>query len=828
VFSASHSHLPPPLPSTIKQSARVARQALRTALIGAGLIILGLVAERALFHVSFNEAKNRLREVTELSGRILLLDERLTTSAELAAAKGEPVWVARYDEDIPRMDAAIARATALAPPDLARRFDAETRTANDRLVAHERRAFDLLREGNRAQALEVLRSAEYAAQKWVLSEGTARLTSGLIAASEREVTWLLLRAAAIVAGLVLVGFGAIYALLGRRLARTEADLVTADLQLARTVANLHDANQQLTEQNARFDTALENINQGLCFFDENSRLIVANRRYADLYGLRSHQAVPGATLAAIVAARVVAGTAPAGMTGQEYLDWRETNSRESSRAALQLEMPLQDGRIVAIHHRTLDGGGWVATHEDVTERRQAERRIAHMASHDALTGLGNRLLFHERLDALVGTATADASAPSVAVLCLDLDHFKRVNDTLGHGVGDALLQDVAKRIVSTVGDDGSAVIARLGGDEFAVIWTGLGRDGEGLITAGGRLATQLVARLSEPYLVDGHRVTVGASVGIAFAPRDGRDSYTLLKMADLALYRAKARGRGTCEEFDPVMDAEAQARRGLEEDLREALLRGQFELHYQPLLNLPTDRISGFEALLRWNHPTRGVVPPATFIPVAEEIGLIGPLGDWVLRTACAEAATWPAHLKVAVNLSPVQFKSRSLVTSVVQALAASGLLAQRLELEITESVLLAETDSNINQLHQLRRLGVRIAMDDFGTGYSSLSYLRAFPFDKIKIDRSFVRDLGPIDRKHADDEASYQGAAIIRAVAGLGASLGMCITAEGVETGDQLNRVRAEGCTEVQGYHLSPPRPAVELSALLCAFAARDERRAA
>jgi diguanylate cyclase (GGDEF)-like protein/PAS domain S-box-containing protein len=434
---------------------------------------------------------------------------------------------------------------------------------------------------------------------------------------------------------------------------------------------------------------------------------------------------------------------------------------------------------------------------DVTERKQAEARIAYMAHHDALTGLPNRVMFHERLDELLARVRRQGN--SIAVLCLDLDHFKGVNDTLGHPIGDELLKAVAQRLKKCLRD--SDVVARLGGDEFAIVQSPVGSPTEANI-----LANTLIEVVSRPYEVQGHEFVVGASIGIALAPNDGAAADLLLRNADMALYRAKAEGRGTAHFFEPEMDRRIQARRVLELDLRKAFANGELELFYQPLISISTNAVSGFEALLRWRHPERGMVPPAEFIPLAEDIGLIVPLGEWVLRQACSEAVRWPGELKVAVNLSPAQFRSRGVVKAVLTALAYSGLPASRLELEITETVLLGETDTNLATLHQLRQIGVRISMDDFGTGYSSLSYLRSFPFDKIKIDRSFV----------SESSERPDCAAIIRAVAGLGASLGIPTTAEGVETVDQLARVRAEGCTEVQGYLFSPPRPASELGALI------------
>jgi diguanylate cyclase (GGDEF)-like protein len=440
---------------------------------------------------------------------------------------------------------------------------------------------------------------------------------------------------------------------------------------------------------------------------------------------------------------------------------------------------------------------------DVTERKHAEARIAYMAHHDALTDLPNRVLFNERLNELL--ARTPQQGESLAVHCLDLDHFKGVNDTLGHPIGDELLKTVAQRLRQAL--RGSDMVARLGGDEFAVVQFPLRSPDEA-----SALANKLIELVSRPYEVHGHEFVVGASIGIALAPNDGTASDILLRNADMALYRAKAEGRGTAHFFEPEMDRRIQARRMLELDLRKAFANGEFELFYQPLINLNTDSVSGFEALLRWRHPERGMVTPAEFIPLAEEIGLIVPLGEWVLRQACSEAVRWPGGLKVAVNLSPLQFRNRGVVKAVVNALAYSQLAPNRLELEITESVLLGETDANLATLHQLREIGVSISMDDFGTGYSSLSYLRCFPFDKIKIDRSFVKELS--ERPDC--------VAIIRAVAGLGLSLGIATTAEGIETTEQLERVRAEGCTEVQGYLFSPPRPASELGAFIRAEPAK------
>ncbi len=434
---------------------------------------------------------------------------------------------------------------------------------------------------------------------------------------------------------------------------------------------------------------------------------------------------------------------------------------------------------------------------DVTAKRQAEARIAHMAHHDALTGLPNRVLFHERLDEALLRVRRDRD--KFAVLYLDLDEFKNVNDSLGHAAGDKLLAAVADRLRTCL--RGSDMVAKFGGDEFAVLQMGLAGPPEA-----GILAERIVTLLSEPYDIEGQQVVIGTSVGIALAPADGETSDQLLRNADMALYQAKEDGRCTSCFFQPGMGASIRAHHTLELDLRKALGASEFEVYYQPLVTLETGVICGFEALLRWHHPLRGMVAPAEFIPLAEEIGLIVPIGEWVLRQACTEAAAWPDDLKVAVNLSPVQFKKGNLPQMVFATLASAGLPAARLELEITESIFLAESKANLATLRRLRALGVGISMDDFGTGYSGLSYLRAFPCDKIKIDRSFISELSE----------SADCMAIIKAITNLGSNLGIPTLAEGVETETQLAWLREAGCTEMQGYLFSRPVPASEIAELL------------
>ena len=550
---------------------------------------------------------------------------------------------------------------------------------------------------------------------------------------------------------------------------------------------------ELTAQNARFDTAINNMSQGLCLFDSQRRLVVCNERYARIYGLPNELVKPGTPFQAILGHRLSHGMYAGSDPESHALTLHSIIANSEPSVSIH---DMKDGRSIVVKHQPMADGGWVATQEDITEQRRIEAQIAHMARHDALTDLANRVLLRERLEEALKDLSGDGS---VAVLCLDLDRFKEVNDTLGHPVGDALLKAVAGRLLGCVRE--TDTVARIGGDEFAVVQT-LARQPQG-VTA---LAERILEAITAPYEINGHQIVVGTSVGISVAPNDGTDPGNLIKNADLALYRVKGDGRGTYRFFEPAMDALMHARRKLETDLRCALLDGHLELHYQPILDAQSNKITTCEALLRWNHPERGRVSPAEFIPMAEETGLIGPIGEWVLRTACAQAATWPGDVKVAVNLSPLQFNWGDLVLSVSQSLATAGLAADRLELEITESVLLENTERTLTILHRLHQLGARVSLDDFGTGYSSLSNLRGFSFDKIKIDQSFVQALG------RDNDAL----AIVEAVIGLGARLDMTTTAEGVETEDQLEWLRAMGITEVQGYFMARPMPANDVADLL------------
>jgi diguanylate cyclase (GGDEF)-like protein/PAS domain S-box-containing protein len=567
--------------------------------------------------------------------------------------------------------------------------------------------------------------------------------------------------------------------------------------------DLRERETELRLQNLRFNAALENMPQGLCMFDRDQRLVVSNVQYATLYGLDPERLKIGTPFRDILEWRVSNGSCPE--NGEAYIEGRLAEVDRGTSYFTVDEM--QDGKYIEVIFQPLAEGGWVAIHDDVTQQKRSEERISHMAHHDALTDLPNRVMLREQLDRHLSTVKRDGS---LAVLCLDLDYFKQVNDTLGHPVGDRLLCAVGKRLRECVRD--TDIVARLGGDEFAIIQPGLEQP-----MAASALAQRLVEELARPFMTEGHEIVIGTSIGISVAPSDGIDPDVLLKSADMALYRAKDNGRSAFSFFEAGMDADMHERRTVEIDMRKAIAAGEFELYYQPLINLEQNSISGFEALLRWNHPTRGIVSPGTFISLAEETGLIIPLGEWVLRQACAEAAKWPDDIKVAINLSPVQFRSKNLVGAVMSAVANAGILSSRVELEITEAILLQNNDATLATLHQLRSLGVGISMDDFGTGYSSLSYLRSFPFDKIKIDQSFVRGLD----KNSD------AIAIIHAVSGLGIGLGMTTTVEGVETKEQLDLVRAEGCTEVQGYLFSKPQPAAEVPRLLASFGKKKKAAA-
>ena len=532
----------------------------------------------------------------------------------------------------------------------------------------------------------------------------------------------------------------------------------------------------------QLDAALNNMVQGLCMFDAEHRLVLCNDRYLEMFGVSRESVVPGIGVLGLLQRVESAGDFAAGAAEKMHQDYR---ARVFSNGTDSYQQEFPDGRTIAVSRRELPGGGWVDTHEDITERRRAEKQIAYMAEYDALTDLPNRNLFQRTLTEALNES---AKTHELALFCLDLDGFKGVNDMFGHPVGDELLRQAARRLEGCVGDQ--AMVARLGGDEFAILQCGRQQP-----NGANALALIVTEALNAPYDLGGNQAVVGASIGIAVSPGDATTSDEILKCADMALYGAKRDGRGTCRFFEPQMNARVKARRRLEVDLRAAIAEKQFEMFYQPILSVISNEVIAFEALIRWRHPERGMVSPGEFIPVAEETGLIIPLGEWILRQVCADALSWPLNIRVAVNLSPVQFRSLDLVQTVFSALATTHLAPGRLELEITETALLQDNEAVLEKLHQLKSYGLQISMDDFGTGYSSLSYLRSFPFDKIKIDQSFVRELG----KREDSLA------IIRAVISLGKNLGMTIIAEGVETDDQLGLLRQERCDEVQGFLFSP-----------------------
>ncbi|NKL37209.1 EAL domain-containing protein [Rhizobium leguminosarum bv. viciae] len=557
--------------------------------------------------------------------------------------------------------------------------------------------------------------------------------------------------------------------------------------------NISTLSQAFDGQKKLFEIILNNLPLGLSVFDSDQRLTLSNIRFRQLFDLTDEDVIAGATIADLTAkmrGTESASAKPGRRTGR----YSSVNARSSG--IRRREWLMDDGRIIQSMVTILSDGSNISIHADITEDRRAAERITYLAHHDPLTGLPNRIHFREQVDA---TLTERKPDEQIALVHLNLDRFKSINNTMGVSVGDKILQQVAERIRASAGSENS--LARLGSDEFAILQTG--RQQPWNVTA---LAEQIRRELSGPFFHGEKQVELSVSMGIAVAPEDGEETDVLLKNAGVALSHAKADGRKRERFFTGEMEAQMQLRHALEADLRAAVENEEFELHYQPLYDLSERRICGFEALIRWNHPVRGRVPPMDFIPLAEEVGLVVDIGRWVLRRACNDAALWPEGIKIAVNVSAIQFSSSDLTRDVNEALAAAALSPSRLELEITESVLMENLSEVLPILHALKERGIRISMDDFGTGYSSLSYLSSFPFDKIKIDKSFVNDI--VDNKEAH--------AIMRAIILLGDALGMRVTVEGVETAAQLALLECEECDEIQGYHISPPRPVCDVPHLL------------
>jgi diguanylate cyclase (GGDEF)-like protein/PAS domain S-box-containing protein len=567
-------------------------------------------------------------------------------------------------------------------------------------------------------------------------------------------------------------------------------------ELTDTYRDLAKTAKTLQLQNERFEAAINNMSQGLCMFDGDGMLVVHNEQLYKLFGVSTEVDLEKKSLEDLIK---IARQARGDKAFSDTLS-KAYRNLILSRSSATLHMEYRDGQVLSVAHHPLSDGGFVHTFEDITDRHKAEAKVNHLATHDVLTDLPNRRLFKLRIE--------DALAKSLgrsAIFCLDLDGFKAINDTLGHAAGDELLTEVAQRLRDSVRNGDT--VSRLGGDEFAILIQSLHDE-----TAASILAERIVRELGKSFDLAGNTVNIGVSIGIAMAPRDGNSPERIIKSADMALYEAKRAGRGCFKFFEPRLDVLSHKRRALEMDLRRALDENQFELYFQPLVASEGRYITGFEALLRWNHPERGQVAPMDFIPLAEELGLIVPIGDWVIRTACATAAQWPDDVSIAVNVSARQFVNHDLVDVVSQALRTTGLDPARLEIEMTETALIDSGGQMTGSMRDLRKLGVRIAMDDFGTGYSSLAYLRRFRFSKVKIDRSFVSDL----------EGDPQSIAIVRAVVALCASLGIVTTAEGVETNAQANILIQENCTQLQGYFFGRPSPASAVPGMLQALGHR------
>lgn len=634
-------------------------------------------------------------------------------------------------------------------------------------------------QGNDFGVTEALRLiTPVAAEMRALSARASAFGAARVAEDKNGLSRLHLIFTCVAYGLIVCGIALIVLLLvqNRALARAHG-------RLGATSATLGLTHEALALQNQRFNAALNSMSQALCTCNANGQLVVFNERFTELAGHFSIE--PGAVLQDVLAS-------PGDGALKSLYQRQMPLIHNHRKGALTVDLP--DGRSFSVFHEPLVDGGWLATYADVSERRRAEAELVHMAHHDILTDLPNRVFLRQKLEQEI--IATESPEDYVTVFLLDLDRFKEVNDTVGHHFGDELLKCVADRLVNCVGN--GEHVARLGGDEFAILVPVSTRS----ISAINELAHRILKELEEPYAIDGREFKLGASIGIARERRSECTASDLLKHADLAMYQAKSRGKGQVVSFDPSIEIRLNERKSLESDLREAVVRGEMQVFYQPLLDTQTCQVQGYEALLRWKRRHRDFVSPGEFIPIAEETGLINPLGDWALQMACEDAVKWPPHIGVAVNLSPVQFRDGNIVRNTLRALSNSGLSPHRLELEITESVLLDAADSTLETLHQLKQLGVRIVLDDFGTGYSSLSYLSRFPFDKIKIDRAFIGDLTTLS----------SDTAVVELVVDLGKKLGIRITAEGVETEGQLGRLKELGCTQVQGFLFSPPKSVSEI----------------
>ena len=549
---------------------------------------------------------------------------------------------------------------------------------------------------------------------------------------------------------------------------------------------------ELARINLRFDTALSHMTQGLSMFDERKRLVVWNKRFAELYDVPEKFLKVGTPYEDIIADRFARGVTKAD-TSPEAVKAKIAELSSLARDSHRVD-ELADGRFLLLSRQPMPGGGWLAIMEDITERKRAEAEIVHLARHDVLTGLANRAEFNEKLEE--ASKRLKRGGAAITVMMLDLDRFKSVNDMYGHPAGDELLVEVGRRLKSTLRE--TDLLARLGGDEFAILQEGGPAQHEGAIA----LALRILTAISEPFDLGGFEVNIGTSVGIAMAPEHGTEPEELLKSADLALYTAKTQGRSDYRIYQPGMLEDATSQQLAESELRDAIAEEQFELHYQPVVDVATRQICGVEALVRWRHPDKGLVGPDQFIPLAESTGLIAPIGEWILQRACADAAKWPAHIRLAINISAVQFKKGNLFEIILCALVESGLEPERLELEITETSLLENQEAHLATIRQLKNLGITLALDDFGTGYSSVTYLTNFPFDKIKIDRTFTH--GVLERR------DY--AAVVSSVLTLAKGLDKVTTVEGIETEQQFEYMRQAGVDLAQGYLFSPAVPASEL----------------